>query len=96
MYPSFALLGSDKDESIATFPINELIEKDDGFAGVFPGEQQLSFTSIFLGFLFKVFLPTLTFIHSILSFLCTTVYIITFFLQMGMFILNVSYFHFFK
>ncbi|KAJ7945959.1 Plasma membrane ATPase [Quillaja saponaria] len=36
MYPSSALLGQDKDESIATLPIDELIEKADGFAGVFP------------------------------------------------------------
>jgi len=37
MYPSSALLGQDKDESIAALPIDELIEKADGFAGVFPG-----------------------------------------------------------
>ena len=37
MYPSSALLGQDKDESIATLPVDELIEKADGFAGVFPG-----------------------------------------------------------
>ncbi|PKI78027.1 hypothetical protein CRG98_001647 [Punica granatum] len=36
MYPSSALLGQDKDESIAALPIDELIEKADGFAGVFP------------------------------------------------------------
>ncbi|XP_047941944.1 plasma membrane ATPase 2-like isoform X2 [Salvia hispanica] len=36
MYPSSALLGQNKDESIATLPIDELIEKADGFAGVFP------------------------------------------------------------
>ncbi|KAF2311356.1 hypothetical protein GH714_022031 [Hevea brasiliensis] len=36
MYPSSALLGHDKDESIAALPIDELIEKADGFAGVFP------------------------------------------------------------
>ncbi|TVU41271.1 hypothetical protein EJB05_14774 [Eragrostis curvula] len=36
MYPSSALLGQDKDESIASLPIDELIEKADGFAGVFP------------------------------------------------------------
>ncbi|XP_038700669.1 ATPase 8, plasma membrane-type-like [Tripterygium wilfordii] len=34
MYPSSSLLG--KDESIASIPIDELIEKADGFAGVFP------------------------------------------------------------
>jgi hypothetical protein len=38
MYPSSALLGQDKDESIASLPVDELIEKADGFAGVFPGK----------------------------------------------------------
>lgn len=37
MYPSASLLGQDKDASIATLPVEELIEKADGFAGVFPG-----------------------------------------------------------
>ncbi|KAG6414180.1 hypothetical protein SASPL_126898 [Salvia splendens] len=36
MYPSSSLLGKSKDESIASIPIEELIEKADGFAGVFP------------------------------------------------------------
>ncbi|XP_044367996.1 plasma membrane ATPase 1 [Triticum aestivum] len=36
MYPSSALLGQNKDESIADLPVNDLIEKADGFAGVFP------------------------------------------------------------
>ncbi|QCD92557.1 ATPase 11, plasma membrane-type-like isoform X2 [Vigna unguiculata] len=36
MYPSSALLGQNKDESIATLPVDDLIEKADGFAGVFP------------------------------------------------------------
>ncbi|KAL8475615.1 hypothetical protein ACS0TY_028324 [Phlomoides rotata] len=36
MYPSSSLLGNNKDESIAALPIDELIEKADGFAGVFP------------------------------------------------------------
>ncbi|XP_034699186.1 ATPase 8, plasma membrane-type [Vitis riparia] len=36
MYPSSSLLGQSKDESIATIPVDELIEKADGFAGVFP------------------------------------------------------------
>ncbi|KAH9613538.1 hypothetical protein KSS87_009397 [Heliosperma pusillum] len=36
MYPSAALLGKDKDSSLASLPIDELIEKADGFAGVFP------------------------------------------------------------
>ncbi|KAJ8432701.1 hypothetical protein Cgig2_014436 [Carnegiea gigantea] len=36
MYPAAALLGQNKDESLAALPIDELIEKADGFAGVFP------------------------------------------------------------
>ncbi|KMZ75899.1 Proton-exporting ATPase [Zostera marina] len=38
MYPSSALLndGREKDPSIVTIPVEELIEKADGFAGVFP------------------------------------------------------------
>ncbi|CAI0549424.1 unnamed protein product [Linum tenue] len=36
MYPSSALLGQVKDESIAALPVDDLIEKADGFAGVFP------------------------------------------------------------
>ncbi|KAL3810628.1 hypothetical protein ACJIZ3_000678 [Penstemon smallii] len=36
MYPSSSLLGQNKDESIVELPIDELIEKADGFAGVFP------------------------------------------------------------
>ncbi|XVF35513.1 hypothetical protein REPUB_Repub18cG0152200 [Reevesia pubescens] len=36
MYPSSTLLGQSKDEAIATIPVDELIEKADGFAGVFP------------------------------------------------------------
>ncbi|KAL5222027.1 hypothetical protein ABZP36_026740 [Zizania latifolia] len=36
MYPSSALLGQSKDESIASVPVDDLIEKADGFAGVFP------------------------------------------------------------
>jgi H+-transporting ATPase len=37
MYPSSSLLGQHKDESLAALPVDELIEKADGFAGVFPG-----------------------------------------------------------
>ena len=36
MYPSSSLLGGHKDASIAALPIEELIEKANGFAGVFP------------------------------------------------------------
>lgn len=37
MYPSSSLLGQHKDAAIAVIPVEELIEKADGFAGVFPG-----------------------------------------------------------
>lgn len=37
MYPSSSLLGDTKDDAVAAFAIDELIEKADGFAGVFPG-----------------------------------------------------------
>jgi H+-transporting ATPase len=40
MYPSSALLGQSKDESIASIPVDDLIEKADGFAGVFPGKTR--------------------------------------------------------
>ncbi|PIA28686.1 hypothetical protein AQUCO_06700009v1 [Aquilegia coerulea] len=36
MYPSASLLGEHKDEAASALPIDELIEKADGFAGVFP------------------------------------------------------------
>ncbi|GMI82000.1 H(+)-ATPase 9 [Hibiscus trionum] len=36
MYPSSALLGQNKDERVAAIDVDELIEKADGFAGVFP------------------------------------------------------------
>ncbi|CAL5431140.1 unnamed protein product [Camellia sinensis] len=39
MYPSSKLLGQDKDASVAALPVDELIEKADGFAGVFPAEK---------------------------------------------------------
>ena len=42
MYPSSSLLGQNKDESIAALPIDELIEKADGFAGVFPGNDNFA------------------------------------------------------
>ena len=42
MYPSSSLLGQHKDESIASVPVEELIEKADGFAGVFPGVHSLT------------------------------------------------------
>ncbi|KAK1403602.1 Plasma membrane ATPase [Heracleum sosnowskyi] len=36
MYPSSSLLGQSGDEAISSIPIEDLIEKADGFAGVFP------------------------------------------------------------
>ncbi|KAJ8444219.1 hypothetical protein Cgig2_028100 [Carnegiea gigantea] len=36
MYPSAALLGQNKDQNLVGLPVDELIEKADGFAGVFP------------------------------------------------------------
>jgi H+-transporting ATPase len=41
MYPSSALLGQSKDASLESLPVDELIEKADGFAGVFPGMSTL-------------------------------------------------------
>ncbi|CAL9152512.1 unnamed protein product [Musa hybrid cultivar] len=40
MYPSSSLLGQNKDASMAALPVDELIEKADGFAGVFPAEHK--------------------------------------------------------
>lgn len=52
MYPSSSLLGQDKDASIAALPVDELIEKADGFAGVFPGGGRvtLNFRGKFVSF----------------------------------------------
>ena len=47
MYPSSGLLGQTKDEATASIPVDDLIEKADGFAGVFPGEHCIaSFFSV--------------------------------------------------
>lgn len=48
MYPSAALLGTDKDSNIASIPVEELIEKADGFAGVFPGYNLLSVLNLII------------------------------------------------
>lgn len=40
MYPSSSLLGRDRGD-LEALPVDELIEKADGFAGVFPGMQLL-------------------------------------------------------
>ena len=39
MHPSSGLLELNNDESIIAFPVDELIEKADGFAGVFPDKK---------------------------------------------------------
>lgn len=49
MYPSSALLGQGKNSANLEVPIDELIEKADGFAGVFPGISLL--TLILIGIL---------------------------------------------
>lgn len=49
MYPSSSLLGNTKDEALATLPVEELIEKADGFAGVFPGKSSSSSIHISFG-----------------------------------------------
>jgi hypothetical protein len=45
---SSSLLGQNKDEAIASLPVDELIEKADGFAGVFPGMHFLSLLEFLL------------------------------------------------
>lgn len=47
MYPSSSLLGDHKDQLIAALPVDELIEKADGFAGVFPGNQLTNFWVVY-------------------------------------------------
>ena len=46
MYPSSALRGQSKDGSLESLPVDELIEKADGFAGVFPGTSPLRFACL--------------------------------------------------
>ncbi|EOY26002.1 H(+)-ATPase 9 [Theobroma cacao] len=48
MYPSSALLGQNKDETIEAIAVDELIEKADGFAGVFPGSVVVVLTDGYL------------------------------------------------
>ncbi|XP_058092493.1 plasma membrane ATPase 2-like [Magnolia sinica] len=38
LYPSSSLLGDNKDELVSALPVDELIEKADGFARVLPGD----------------------------------------------------------
>ena len=52
MYPSSSLLGQNKDESIAALPVDELIEKADGFAGVFPGIFSLTCAHFYFPYYF--------------------------------------------
>ena len=51
MYPSSALLGQSKDEVTASIPVDDLIEKADGFAGVFPGVHEHGNTAIIIGWI---------------------------------------------
>jgi H+-transporting ATPase len=44
--PSSSLVGAHKDEAIAALPIDELIEKADGFAGVFPEHKYETVTRL--------------------------------------------------
>ena len=39
MYPSSSLLSENNDGTIAGIPVEEFIERADGFAGVFPGKH---------------------------------------------------------
>lgn len=55
MYPSSSLLGQDKDASIASLPVDELIEKADGFAGVFPGVDLCMCTHVCAFYMFTFF-----------------------------------------
>lgn len=52
MYPSSSLLGQCNDESITGIPIEELIEKADGFAGVFPGNLLSMHFSLYMCVIF--------------------------------------------
>ncbi|OMO52891.1 Cation-transporting P-type ATPase [Corchorus capsularis] len=45
MYPSSALLGQHKNETVDAIGVDELIEKADGFAGVFPEESRMTWAS---------------------------------------------------
>lgn len=54
MYPSSSLLSRDKDEHEA-LPVDELIEKADGFAGVFPGILITLLIGIFFPLFFHYF-----------------------------------------
>ena len=45
MYPSSSLLGQNKDDTNG-IAVDELIEKADGFAGVFPGKKTITRTEI--------------------------------------------------
>lgn len=64
MYPSSALLGQNKDESIAALPIDELIEKADGFAGVFPGILEVLYFNKILTLFQKMNIKTHLFFQS--------------------------------
>jgi hypothetical protein len=66
MYPSSALLGQNKDESIASLPIDELIEKADGFAGVFPGMFYMNYICCIEQFYLSLLVPRHNFMLTLL------------------------------
>jgi hypothetical protein len=49
IYSSSALLGQNKDVSLESVPVDELIEKANGIAGVFPGTHFPIFSLEILG-----------------------------------------------
>ena len=54
MYPSSSLLGDSTDGALSSISVDELIEKADGFAGVFPGKELCLFMlSILLSLFFS-------------------------------------------
>ena len=54
LYPSSSLL-ENKDDATGGVPVDELIEKADGFAGVFPGYNLLSNLNLIIWFIRKGF-----------------------------------------
>lgn len=64
MHPSSSLLGQNKDPSIVDVPVEELIERADEFAGVFPSNSfKMSFYPTLLGIGYKnAYLKTITLI----------------------------------
>ncbi|GAU15199.1 hypothetical protein TSUD_09370 [Trifolium subterraneum] len=70
MYPSSALLGQDKDASISALPVDELIEKADGFAGIYAVSItiRIVFGFMFIALIWKFdFAPFMVLIIAILN-----------------------------